>query len=126
MNTSTARARLVRMIQVTVDPTLDTSEVDDLMTIAEVYGPDGVTVIDYNLNRAAATGWEWKAAKAAGDFAFTDRTGTYNRQQVYDQCMRMAAVYGGGPSRANESATPSRTLRSARVVTDATVRDAAV
>lgn len=47
----------------------------------------------YNLNRAAAELWRWKAAQAAGDFTFGADGGTYQREQVIAHCLQMADLY---------------------------------
>jgi len=52
-----------------------------------------VTTRTYNLNRAAAEVWETKAAHASKGYAFTADGATYNRQQVYEHCLRMADRY---------------------------------
>lgn len=46
-----------------------------------------------DLNQAAATVWEWKAAAIATNYDFSADGGTYNRSQAYEHCKKQAAHY---------------------------------
>jgi len=46
-----------------------------------------------DLNQAAATVWEWKAAAIATSYDFAVDGGTYNRSQAYEHCKKQAAHY---------------------------------
>ncbi len=46
-----------------------------------------------NLNLAAATIWEWKAAAIATNYDFSVDGGSYQRSQAYDNCKKQAAHY---------------------------------
>lgn len=104
MDQATAEARLRRMLQVTVKPLLDESEIADLLVMAEAADAAGLapadpgytpTYTDASLRNAAAEGWRWKAAKASSDFEIGVGTGkTFKRQQVIEHCLTMAAQYG--------------------------------
>jgi hypothetical protein len=47
----------------------------------------------YDLNRAAAEGWRWKAAKASARFSFGEGGTSYSREQVTQACLAMAKEY---------------------------------
>lgn len=47
----------------------------------------------YDLNAAAAEGWRWKAAVAAGSFDFAADGQSFNRSQIAESCREMAAMY---------------------------------
>jgi hypothetical protein len=47
----------------------------------------------WDLNAAAARGWELKAGKAAGRFDFGTDGQTFQRSQIIAQCNRMAGIY---------------------------------
>lgn len=46
-----------------------------------------------DLNKAAATVWEWKASAIATNYDFSADGGTYNRSQAYEHCKKQAAHY---------------------------------
>lgn len=50
-------------------------------------------IATYDLNAAAADLWEEKAAGVAEDFSFSADGGSFQRQQRYEQYMKMAARY---------------------------------
>jgi hypothetical protein len=80
------------------DPVLTSTEVDDLMDLAASENDDSDTVYTgADLNRAASLGWQWKAGKVAGYFTTALPDGMkFNREQVYEHCMTMAANYASG------------------------------
>jgi hypothetical protein len=49
----------------------------------------------WNLNHAAAEGWRRKAAKASCGYQFTDQGKSMNRNQIFEQCLKMSKVYAG-------------------------------
>lgn len=50
----------------------------------------------FNLGRAAAEGWRWKAGKVVDQYAVGLGTGkTFARNQQYQMCMQQAAAFGG-------------------------------
>jgi hypothetical protein len=50
----------------------------------------------WDLRRAAAEGWRWKAAKVAAQYEVSVGTGkTFKRDQQYAMCLKMAEQYGG-------------------------------
>lgn len=99
MDETEARERITRAVAAAKEPVLEAGELDDLVALAK--RPDGVglTPADtgwaptWDINAAAHVGWLWKAAKASGDFTFSDDAGSYNRREVFDMCERMADVY---------------------------------
>ena len=54
-----------------------------------------LTTHAFDLNAAAAEIWTRKAAHAASGYHFSADGATYSRQQVYDHCLQMAALYKG-------------------------------
>lgn len=62
--------------------------VDATVTWAEV-----TTTPAYNLNRAAAEGWRWKAAKVANRYTMSDATQRLNRSDLIKHCLLMAKQY---------------------------------
>jgi hypothetical protein len=61
---------------------------DGGVTWAEV-----ATTPAYNLNRAAADGWRWKAAKVANRYTMSDATQRLNRSDLTKHCLLMARQY---------------------------------
>lgn len=108
MTPAEARGRLERMVAHGTDPVLTEPEVADLLRMAETQDRWGAYPADagweptYHLAAAAAEGWRWKAAKAAGDYQFSSDGKTLNRQQVHTNCLKMAETFaamsglGGG------------------------------
>jgi hypothetical protein len=106
MTAEEARAHLVRMVFPSMVPELDDATVDALL--ARARRPDGDCRVPsdpdwtptYDLNAAAAEGWEMKAGMAAGDYDFAASGQRFDRSQVSAQCLKMAEVYsarsGGG------------------------------
>jgi hypothetical protein len=64
------------------------------LTDSEGYEPDDTNwEPTYDLNRAASDIWYEKAMLYVGDYQFSADGSTFNRQQVYDQCMRAASRF---------------------------------
>lgn len=99
MNEAQARIRLEAMTAASEDPALSSLEIDVLLTMCRLmdtsgHMPDDVDWIPtYDLNRGAAEGWRWKAAKAASRFDFGADGAQYSRSQVVAACERMTAYY---------------------------------
>lgn len=47
----------------------------------------------FDLNRAAAEGWRWKAAVAANRFSFQTESERFDRNQIVAHCQQMAEMY---------------------------------
>jgi hypothetical protein len=62
-----------------VDGTVTWQEVDDTPS--------------YNLNRAAAEGWRWKAGKVANRYTMWDATQRLNRSDLHKHCLLQAKMY---------------------------------
>ncbi len=95
MDAALARRLLERAVAASAAPTLTTAEVDDLMGQAVSLDADGFAVYTgLDLNRAASTGWTWKAGKVSPqttvDVADVVKV---NREQVFQHCIKMAADY---------------------------------
>lgn len=99
MNETEARRRVERLCCADREPTLDPSDVDDLLAAARRPDRDGVLpgadgwVGTWDLNAAAAEGWALKAGRAAADFDYSDDAGSYSRQQVFEMCKRQETTY---------------------------------
>lgn len=98
MDEAAARARLVRMVAATSEPTLTDGEVDDLLAIAARPDADGLErgtaewVPTWELNSAAAEGWRWKAGKAVGDPGYSADGASWKGMDV-KACLDQAAHY---------------------------------
>ena len=101
MEAASALARLRAMTASSTDPVLTEEELDLLLEGCRLEDSAGVApggtdwVGTYDLNRAAAEGWRWKAGKAASRFGFTADGAQFNRQQTVEACERMAKTYAG-------------------------------
>ncbi len=69
---------------------LDSSRVVDATGLAPTAAGYKLT---WDLNRAAAEGWRWKAGKVAGAFDFNADGASFNRSQVLTQCEKMVVQY---------------------------------
>jgi hypothetical protein len=102
MTEAEAYARLERLVAPTIEPTLSTVEVQDLLASARRPDGDGVApseaawVPTWDLDAAAADGWEIKAGRAAAGYDFGEDSQRFNRSQVHAQCMAMARLYRRG------------------------------
>lgn len=99
MTIEEARTILKRLTAAATDPMLDDPTIDALLTLwsrpdaAGVMPDDAAWQGAYNLRAAAADGWRTKAAQVAADFGFTADGGSYQREQMVAQCLKMAAIY---------------------------------
>lgn len=96
----TAEQQLRAMVSASEEPTLSDDEVTTLLALTAVMDSAGLApthddwTATYDLNRAAAMGWEWKAGKVANQFNFSsEERSKYERSQVYNQCMASARAF---------------------------------
>lgn len=101
------------MTAATTHPVLTPDEVADLLSMFAVADASGYAPSDigwtptYDLNRAAAEGWRWKAGKAAAEFDFSsEERSKFERSQVHAACMAQSHAYA------------NRVVGSVRVVPD--------
>ena len=88
-----ARKLIERAIGLTGKPVLAETDIDLLLELAA----DGDTYTSAALNKAAATGWQWKAALTADQYDLGGGSGKYlTRNQWWQQCMAMAEAYRNG------------------------------
>jgi hypothetical protein len=94
--------RVKAMVAATEDPTLTDDEVEALLPLArraDIYGfppSDNSWTPTYDLSAAAAEGWRRKAGKVAGLYRFSVDNQSFDRQQIHDMCLAMAAQYKRG------------------------------
>ena len=99
MDAESARYRLYIMTAADSHPVLSGPEVDMLVLMARRADADGRVITDadweptYDLNAAAAEGWRWKAAKAAGRYTISTDGQTLNRSDMKKHCDEMARMY---------------------------------
>ncbi len=79
-------------------PELSDPQIADLMTLATSQSEDGADVFtEYDLNRAASLGWQWKSGIVTNQYDLGGGAGkTLDRSQWFNHCMRMAAGYADG------------------------------
>lgn len=100
MDVATAAIRLASMTAASTAPLLSDDQINALLAMAATADAAGLApteddwVPTYDLNRAAAEGWRWKAAALATEFDFEADGAVFNRQQQIDNCLKMAAQYG--------------------------------
>lgn len=82
-----AKAMIARKTSANTAPVLTDADLDQLVLFA--HRPGG----GYNTNRAAAEGWRWKAARAAGGFTFTADGVQVDKSMIMDHCLRMVDYY---------------------------------
>lgn len=88
-----AKATIARKTAATTAPVLTDDDLNELVKYAK--RPDG----GYNTNRAAAEGWRWKAARAAGGFTFTADGVQVDKSMLMDHCAAMVALFSRGQVR---------------------------
>jgi len=94
-----AWARLKAMVAADVAPVLTVDELEALLDLCRLADANGVApggtgwVETYDLNRAAAEGWRWKAGKLTGAYDFQAEGATFNRSQMREMCEKQAAQY---------------------------------
>lgn len=92
---TTARVLLERALAMDTKPTLAESDIDLLMNLA-TSTVDGVpTWTGTALNRAAATGWNWKAGLTSHRFDLGGNR-SMSLSQWHEHCKEMAHAYATG------------------------------
>jgi hypothetical protein len=111
-----ATARLARITAAATDPTIDETELVDVLALNAFVDDDGRLPDDpewsgaWDLNAAAADIWRQKAALASSRITFTADGATFQRDIVFRNCLSMASYYG---SRAGTIIFGRTTLESA-------------
>ena len=96
---TTARERLARMTDSDTEPTLSSSDLDDLLGVSARIDESGYYrgntswTATWDLNAGAAEGWLRKAGRAAKDFTFAEDGQRFDRAQVYQHCMSQHELY---------------------------------
>jgi len=94
-----ARAELETMVSASSDPALSSDEVTSLLLKSKRADRFGVRPGDdgweetWDLDSAAAKGWERKAGKAASRVDFSADGANIRGSQTYEACMKIAATY---------------------------------
>lgn len=88
-----AKATIARKTASSTAPILTDADLDELVKYAK--RADG----GYNTNRAAAEGWRWKAARAAGGFTFTADGVQVDKSMLMAHCESMVKMYSRGQVR---------------------------
>jgi len=94
-----AQTRLEAMTSASVDPTLTSAELVELLAMAARPDVDGLFPSDvdwtgtWDLAFAAAEGWRWKAGKVSERFAASLDGAGLQRQQLHQHCLAMATRY---------------------------------
>lgn len=94
-----ALARLRHMVAADERPSLSADALHDLLDGAAIRDADGLLPTDtgwtttWDLDRAAADGWRWKAGQVAGDFTFSADGGSFSKGEVLAHCEAMADHY---------------------------------
>lgn len=99
MTADEALARLQSMLAWDSDPELSTDEVTSLLSMCKLSDAYGLAPSDaswtptYNLNRGAAEGWRWKAAKCANRPKVSADGTSIDDTSVYDNCIKQVTQY---------------------------------
>ena len=99
--TAEARAllRLRMMTDAATAPALSEDELAELLAVSRLADSAGTAPLaatwipSYDLNRGAAEGWRWKAAKVTTAYDFTADGATFNRSQMREACEKQASIY---------------------------------
>lgn len=78
------------MVAAATTPALTDDEVDALLAYAT--RPDG----SYDLRRAAAEGWRWKAGRVAAGFTFSADGVAVDKSMLQAHCLEMVRQYSSG------------------------------
>lgn len=90
---------LKAMVQADIDPTLTADEIETILSLCAVVDEFGLEPQDagwtatYDMNRAAASGWRFKAGKVANRYTFGSDARQINRSDFIKHCMEMAKIY---------------------------------
>jgi hypothetical protein len=100
MTEAEAKSKLALMLLSDEDPVLSDEQLDDLTERARRPDAEGLTFADgdawtpsWDLDAAAAEGWNRKAGMAANRFNFGEDGQTFQRAQVYANCVKQAEIY---------------------------------
>lgn len=99
MDETAARDNLAAMVGMDDIPTISAVDFELLVTYAQIRDSAGVRPSDagwvptYDLNRAAARGWRWKAAKIASVYNVSGDGRSLSRAQWFDHCLEMVKLY---------------------------------
>lgn len=95
---ATARTLLERAIAHASKPALSEADVDTLMAVAASEDALGATIYtSAGLNRAAATGWSWKAGLTADQIEIKGSNGkALSLEQWHDHCVGREAAFASG------------------------------
>lgn len=116
MTEEEARAILERAVAWEAHPILTEADIDELLIAARIADADGLLPDDedwaptWDLNGAAADGWERKAGLVAGDYDFGEDGQRFNRSQVHAMCLVQADRFDG--RRSSRSSFRAVTLQS--------------
>lgn len=101
MTEAEARTSLEWKVAYDVEPVLAVEVIDTLLALSKRPDAEGLLPSEegwgptWDLDAAAAAGWEIKAGRAVA-FDFGEDGQRFNRSQVHDQCVRMARFYRRG------------------------------
>lgn len=95
-----AKAMIALKTAAATAPVLPDADLDKL--VAQAALPNGA---GWDVNWAAAEGWRWKAAKAAGGFTFTADGVQVDKSMLMDHCVAMIALYERGTARSVQVAS---------------------
>jgi len=100
MTRDQALARLMLLTGADTEPGLDAQELQALLSMSALVDSLGLAPSDadwtptWDLNRGAAEGWRWKAAKlAASHFDFSADGAAFQRSQAVAHCQAQAQMY---------------------------------
>lgn len=99
MTESEARALLKLMTSASTEPKLTDDEINLILSTAKLSDTEGRAPSDaeweptWDLNRAAARGWDIKAGRASDHHAVTINGRVFSAQQVYEHCEEQARKY---------------------------------
>lgn len=119
MNATDALARLKRMVQDDVEPTLSDDDLNDLLSLAAVVDADDrrpdndawePTYSVIFLNASAAEGWMVKAGKLSAGETFSSDGASFNPEVRIRSCLDLAERYRKRVVGTNN--TPGRTAQS--------------
>lgn len=99
MDETQARDSLAAMVGIEDVPSLSGEEFELLVIFAQIRDANGVRPSDtgwvptYNLARAAARGWQWKAGRIASVYNVSGDGQSLTRAQWFDHCLAMVKLY---------------------------------
>lgn len=111
MTEAEARTELERRLAIDIEPTLSADDITSLLATARCPDAEDRVPSDedwtptWDLDYAAAAGWEMKAGRASGSFNFAEDGQQFSRIQIFNSCMEMAKLYrrGAGTVRVGRS-----------------------